>query len=508
MNWRGLPVIGLVFATMAALMAIPALYAVSREAWEVAAAFGYSMIVTAIVGCLLIVAMRRRAESAGAFGEFTVLLATLAAAPAAAAAPVAAVSPLYGFDEIYFEMVSMITTTGATVFDRLGEIDSSIILWRAIVAWFGGLIALVMAYALLAPRNLGGFEVRGDRERSSAVGRLAGDPVWAGGRPSEAASQRLSNAMRTVAPVYAGLTAALMILLLMLGHEPLEAAVFSIGVMSTSGVGAGQGAPFAASGLVGEVVIAIFLILAVTRHSYGGVGRRPLRLGALPADPEMRILFVTVIGVSIWLYLRHWIGVLELSAGASVGSLSALWGGLFTVLSFATTTGYLSVDWQSAQNWSGLESPSLIFFGLAIMGGGIATTAGGVKLLRAYALYKHGARELERLVRPSSVSGARAGKRGLRREGAQIAWIFVMLFLVTLAAAMLLLSLSGMNFENSIAAAVAALSNTGPLFPAVTKGSWLTSVSDEGRYALIVVMILGRVEILALIAMLNTDSWR
>lgn len=142
------------------------------------------------------------------------------------------------------------------------------------------------------------------------------------------------------------------------------------------------------------------------------------------------------------------------------------------------------------------------------MGGGIATTAGGVKLLRAYALFKHGARELERLVRPSSISGAGARKRGLRREGAQIAWIFVMMFLVTLAVAMLVLSLLGMTFENAMSAAVAALSNTGPLFPATTGGSWLTSVTPEGRIVLVVVMVLGRVEILALIAMLNADNWR
>ncbi|QIE54461.1 TrkH family potassium uptake protein [Pikeienuella piscinae] len=509
MIWRGFPVFGLVLLAMAALMSIPAIYAVALGDWHIAAGFGYSMAVTAIAGCLLVVAMRRRAENAGAFGEFALLLATLAIAPLAAAAPIAAVMPLLGYEVAYFEMVSMITTTGATVFDRLDEVHRAVILWRAVVAWFGGLVALVMAYAVLAPRNLGGFEVRGDSGRTGAVGRLSGDPVWAGGKPSEAAGGRLARAISAVTPVYAGLTSALAVILLALGHSPLQAVVLSAGVLSTSGVSVEHGPASTASGFFGELVIAVFLVLAATRHSYGGPGRRPFRFDTLPHDPEMRLLFVIVVGLSAWLYLRHWIGVLELDeGGAAAGSLRALWGGFFTVLSFSTTTGYLSADWESARQWSGLDSPSLIFFGLAIMGGGIATTAGGVKLLRAYALFKHGARELERLVRPSSISGAGARKRGLRREGAQIAWIFVMMFLVTLAVAMLVLSLLGMTFENAMSAAVAALSNTGPLFPATTGGSWLTSVTPEGRIVLVVVMVLGRVEILALIAMLNADNWR
>ena len=140
---------------------------------------------------------------------------------------------------------------------------------------------------------------------------------------------------------------------------------------------------------------------------------------------------------------------------------------------------------------------------------GVATTAGGIKLLRAYALFNHGRREMERLVRPSSISGAGARKRGLRREGAQIAWVFVMLFLVSMATAMLALSLTGLEFETALAASIAAFSNAGPVFTAVNEeASWLTTLTAEGRAVIIVAMALGRVELLALIAMINPDNWR
>lgn len=510
MSWRGYPVFGGVLVTLALTMLAPAGVAASLGDWGVATNFLYSAVVTAIIGGLQMIAMFRRLENGGAVGEFAVLIAILTLAPLAAAIPVAATMPFLSFGTAYFEMVSMITTTGASVFDRLNEIHPAIVLWRGIVAWFGGLVALIMAYALLAPRSLGGFEVRDNGGRAAAIGRLTGDPVWAGGQPSEAAGERLGAAFKSVFPLYLTLTVVLTFLLLAVGHEPLSALVLAGGVMSTTGVSAGQGAPFAASGLLGEMAVFAFLLLAATRHTYGGPSQRPLRFKGLDQDPEIRILAFAVIGITTLLYLRHWVGVFELQDKDAdlLDSLRPLWGALFTTLSFATTTGYISVDWDSARTWSGLDNPSMIFFGLAIMGGGIATTAGGVKLLRAYALFKHGERELERLMRPSSVLSADARKRGLRREGAQIAWVFVMLFLVALAVVFLALSLTGLGFEPSLSAGVAALSNTGPLFPVTTGLSWATAVTPEGRAVLDIAMVLGRVEILALIAMLNTDNWR
>ncbi len=511
MRWRGAPVFGLALIALAALMAAPAALAFAEGDARGASAFGYSALVTLAAGFLLSLAMRRRADGreAPASGEFLTLLAILALCPLAAAAPVAAAAPALAFEAAYFEMVSMITTTGATVFDRLGETSGAIRLWRVLVAGFGGFIALVMAWALLAPRSLGGFEVRGDQGRSAAIGRLAGDPVWAGGRPVEAAGDRLSAAIRSVAPVYAGLIAALSLIFSALGHAPMQAFAGAVGLMSTSGVRVTDGPAFATSGFAGEAVAAVALILAVTRHTYGGTGRPPFEFGAMRTDPELRLLAAVVLTVTIWFHLRHWLGALDLAAGAEQGdAFRAFWGALFTTLSFATTTGYHSADWEAARAWSGLGNPALILLGLAIMGGGVATTAGGVKLLRAYALYRHGARELERLVRPSSIQGAKEGRRGLRREGAQIAWVFVMLFIIALAFAMLGVSLTGLAFEPGLAASVAAITNTGPLFPTMTGGSWLTSLKPEARGVLVVAMIVGRVEILALIAMMNAESWR
>jgi trk system potassium uptake protein TrkH len=193
----------------------------------------------------------------------------------------------------------------------------------------------------------------------------------------------------------------------------------------------------------------------------------------------------------------------------TVAAIRALWGTVFTVLSFLTTTGFESADWAEARAWSGLATPGLILAGLAVIGGGVATTAGGVKLLRVYALYRHGEREIERLVHPNSIGGAGAQARQLRRRGAQIAWIFFMLFALSIAVTMLALSLTGLNFEASTIFSVAALSTTGPL-AAVTAAqplSW-AELDTAARAIAVVAMVLGRLETLAIIALLNPEFWR
>jgi trk system potassium uptake protein TrkH len=143
------------------------------------------------------------------------------------------------------------------------------------------------------------------------------------------------------------------------------------------------------------------------------------------------------------------------------------------------------------------------------MGGGVATTAGGVKLLRIYALWRHGQREIELLVHPSSVGGSGAAARQIRRQGAQIAWIFFMIFALSIAVVMLLLALTGVQFETAMVLAVAALSTTGPLAAvgAETPISY-AGLPEAAKAVLAIAMVLGRLEALALIALLNPEFWR
>jgi trk system potassium uptake protein TrkH len=289
------------------------------------------------------------------------------------------------------------------------------------------------------------------------------------------------------------------------GEVPLVALCHAMAVLSTSGISPLGGLENAASGLVGEIAIFVFFFFAVSRLTFSR-GLLGDDRATLWQDPEVQMALALLLIVSVTLAGWHITGAADRDLWQS---LLASWAGLFTVLSFITTTGFESRYWSAAGEWSGLDTPGLVLMGLALIGGGVATTAGGVKLLRVYALYKHGVRELERLVHPSSVGGAGTEARRIRRQGAFIAWIFFMLFAVSIMGVMLLLSFTGVQFETAMVLTVAALSTTGPLaqIAADTPISY-AGIPETAQAILAVTMILGRLETLALIALFNPSFWR
>jgi trk system potassium uptake protein TrkH len=365
----------------------------------------------------------------------------------------------------------------------------------------GGFFMWIVAVAVFQPLNLGGYEVlsgaAGQSGEVSQTTRVA-DPA-----------ERMARFAGLLFPVYAGLTGVLWLGLILAGDGALVAACHAMSTLASSGISPLAGVSEAPSGRAGELLILMFLVFALSRRTFAGAGQGG-GIAATWRDPEFRMGLLIVVAVPTLLFLRHWIGAYEVDDEANVVSaLAALWGSVFSVASFLTTTGFVSQDWLDARNWSGLPTPGLILMGLALIGGGVATTAGGVKLLRVYALWKHGVRELEKLVEPHSVGGRGVVARHLRRQGAYIAWVFFMLFAISIAVVMLALSFDGLSLNDTIVFSIAALSTTGPV--ATVAGEVPLSyaaLSDSARMILAAAMVLGRVETLAIIALLNPEFWR
>jgi trk system potassium uptake protein TrkH len=310
------------------------------------------------------------------------------------------------------------------------------------VGWLGGLLIWVSAMAVLAPLNLGGYEVTSEARVEGQIQTSLTQTGAAG------AAERLRRSAAQLTPVYGVLTIILSFGLLLAGEEPLVAVIHAMSTMATSGItpvdglagrpgghrgrGADRGLPSSSPCRAGPSAA------DSTGHGPNGwraTGRRGWRASPWWCCPR----FCSCATGSVRWRSRRW----PISATRS----QALWGSAFTVLSFLTTTGFVSDSWVAAQTWSGLQTPGLLLVGLVLMGGGVATTAGGMKLLRVYALYKHGVREMGKLIYPHSVGGAGRLGRRIRREGAYIAWIFFMLFILTLAAVMLALAATGLGFR-------------------------------------------------------------
>lgn len=483
-------------------MFVPSVHALIRESHAESRAFFYSGLLLLVLAAFVGIARGTVRRRDSLMHNLLALVAAYVVLPLALAVPFYEALRTTTFLNAYFEMVSSLTTTGATIYtpDRLSP---TLHLWRAMVGWMGGLLVWVSAAAVMAPLSLGGFEVTASGEPGQTdvaqQGRMAGiDP-----------QARILRVARILTPIYAGLTLVLWILLVISNETPLVALCHAMAVMATSGISPVGGMSGASAGVPGEMLLALFMLFALSRVTFSGdtlVGAR----ASVWRDPEFRLGLMLVALLPVILILRHWSGAYDIDDVSNLSmALRAFWGALFTMLSVLSTTGFVSADWSAAQNWSGLQTPGLMFLGLAIIGGGVATTAGGVKLLRVWALYLQGLREMEKMVHPSSVGRSGGNNRRLRRQGAFVAWIFFMLFAGTITLFTLVLAGLTGSLEHGLVLAISGLSTTGPLIvlaPETPIG--LAQSAPAVKMVLAAAMVIGRLEMLAIIALAVSDLWR
>ncbi len=535
-----LPLLVLVAGALGLSMLVPAVYASITEQEDIARHFFYSCLLIMVMTGLIGLATSSNQRRDNPRDTLLTMIGVLLIMPLLAALPLSESLPDTGYFNAWWEMLSSLTTTGASLYSA-DLLPMPLHLWRSMMGWMGGLFMLAAAVAILAPLRVGGFEIMaepyGREEYSERLPRSA-DPYRT---PTHLSSpgfhsavnhpnSRMARALEQILPIYAGLTVVLWAVLAMLGDPSIIALCRAMGTLSTSGISPTLTSTPDASGIPGEMAIFVFLIPALSRRFWPG-GSELRASERLIDDPELRMAASLVGLVALMIFARHFVGAIESVATGQVApdrlddltrALAAFWGGLFSALSYLTTTGWTSMDWQGARVWSGLNSPGLILAGLAMMGGGVATTAGGVKLLRVYALARHGQREIERIIHPNSVAGGGRIARRLRREGAYLAFIFFMLFAISIAATVTLISIQRIEFETATILSIAALTNTGPLAaaiqltPAFEATAGVASAPWEGWSGLPVftksvlagAMVVGRIETLALLALISPEFWR
>jgi trk system potassium uptake protein TrkH len=407
------------------------------------------------------------------------------------------------FINVYLDMVSALTTTGAVVFDP-DRLPPAVHLWRATVGWLGGLLIWVSAMAVLAPLNLGGYEVTSE---ARVEGQIQTSLTQTG---ASGAAERLRRSAAQLTPVYGVLTILLSIGLLLAGEDPLVAVIHAMSTMATSGITPVDGLAGRPAGHRGRGADRGLPSSSPCRGGPSAAGSTGHGPNGWRATGRRGLAGFAVVVLPTLLFMRHWLGALEVETVANFAdALQALWGSAFTVLSFLTTTGFVSEELGRGADMVGAGDAGAAAGGPRADGRRRGHHGGGVKLLRVYALYKHGVREMGKLIYPHSVGGAGRLGRRIRREGAYIAWIFFMLFILTLAAVMLALAATGLDFEKALILSVAALSTTGPLAAVAAEApiSYI-ALSDPAKLILAGAMIIGRIETLVLIALLNPAFWR
>ncbi len=380
-----------------------------------------------------------------------------------------------------FEAVSGFTTTGASILRSLADAGPAIVFWRAELQWLGGLATLVTLVTILAPAGVGGLSSRG----LSALGGF-----------SDAGPERIIQGLRRMVTVYTLFTSLCIILLFFCGIPTFDAICLAMSTVSTGGFMPVDGNLSVYGSPYAEAVIALFMILGATSIVF----HRSMLEGRWSLVFDHReswwvIGTMAAVGVAYgWAF----------HTGENFAA--ALGEGLFDSISLISTTGY-----QTRAGALSAIPDTLVLF-LAIGGAAALSTAGGLKYYRIGAMTVQSMHELKRLLFPHSVRSTRFGSQTYDLNLMKAVWANLVVAVTIIMLAALALSASLPAFNAAMVAAVSAFSNIGPLY----SQQWLIgpnwpAYADFGVFAqiaMIVTMILGRIEVIVLFASLYAAYWR
>ena len=216
----------------------------------------------------------------------------------------------------------------------------------------------------------------------------------------------LTKVGRKLIPIYIGLSFILWCVLTSLGTDGYISLIRAFSIMSTSGISAPEKFESDGAGFLGEFAMAIFLLLALS-HSIIYSLNKKASLKKIISDKEIRLGLFTVSCITIVLSLKDMSLIsAELNLNSSfLSGLKLVWGNFFTSLSFITTNGYFSSYWVGQSSSVEMPHVTIVLIGLCLFGGGLATTAGGIKLLRISILFSAFSNETGKLLHPSSMAG-------------------------------------------------------------------------------------------------------
>ncbi|MCE2482931.1 MAG: potassium transporter [Alphaproteobacteria bacterium] len=474
--------IGRGLVLLAGAMVVPAAVALGFEEYPQVLTFLVAAALTSFVGGGLAIATRGTAQDASKREGFLLAVLLWLLLPFFAALPLYFSPSFASPTDAYFEAVSGLTTTGATVLVDFASAPRSVLFWRAMVGWIGGLSTIVFALALLSLYGIGGMQLY-----RSAMPRGERDALM----------PRLVEGVRSVWKIYLGLTLACTAALWVSGMPPFEALTHAFSTLSTTGFGNHAGSVAAFANPAVEIVLIVFMLAAALNFTlhWAALHGAP---GAYVRDPELRLLAVLGLAALAATYLA--VGLSE-PGGPWQTTLRHL---LFTVVSVMTTTGFAAAD---ASAWP-LFVPAVLL-ALVLVGGSTGSTAGGLKLMRMLLFLKQAGRELARLPHPHGVVRIRYGERVVPDAAMVAAWSFFFFFVVALAGLAGVLALAGLEFRGALTMAAAALSNAGPVAGIIDPaGGGYAPLGAAAKWALCLAMVLGRLELLALLVLVRRSFWR
>jgi len=388
---------------------------------------------------------------------------------------------LPGFADAYFETMSGLTTTGATVIDDIEILPRCILLWRAATHWIGGMGIVVLAVAVFPLLGLGGRTLMEAEAPGPSVDKF---------------TPRLSQTAKILWLIYLGLTVIQIVLLMFGGMDWLDAVTHSFATMATGGfstrnlsVGAYR------SGYI-DIVITVFMFLAGMNFS---IHWRLLRGDFKPLfrDSEFKTyLFIFAASTAV-------IAGDLLAHGNYADVATSVRFAAFQASSILTTTGFATADYLK---WPALSQA--VLFALMFVGGSAGSTAGGMKVGRLVTMFKMGLSEMKYLLNPRGLFGVFVDGRYLKKNIVYDIAAMVFLYSGTIVVSTLVVAVGGFDILTGISATLATLGNIGPGFGRVGPAFTYSFFPDWIKAWLSFAMLLGRLEIYTVLVLFTRSFWR
>ncbi len=390
-------------------------------------------------------------------------------------------NPAMGLTDAFFESMSGLTTTGATVLVGIDDLPISIRYYRQQLQWLGGMGIVVLAVAVMPMLGIGGMQLY----RAETPGPIKNSKL----------TPRITETAKALWYIYLGLTVACAIGYWLAGMTVFDAighsfSTVAIGGFSTHDASIG----FFHSPLI-SAIASLFMIAAGMNFALHFLALRQRNFLVYLQDTEVRVFLGFLLLVTVLTCGVLW------STNTFSDATTTLWHGIFQVISIGTTTGFTT----SGFHWWPSLLPVLLIM-MSGIGGCAGSTAGGVKVIRMILLYKQGRREINQLIHPSAFFPIKLGGKPVPDNVINAIWGFFALYIFSYLVLSLAMTATGADPLTAFSAVTACLNNLGPGLGAVAKN--YAAIDPAGKWILSGAMLMGRLELFTLLVLLTPAFWR
>lgn len=386
------------------------------------------------------------------------------------------------YTDAFFETMAGFTTTGSSILPDIERLPNSMLLWRSMTHWLGGMGVIALAVAIFPLMGTSGYQLF----RAEVPG-----PV------TEKLTPRIRTTARYLWYIYAAMTLVEFVLLVAGGMPPFDAVCTSFSTIATGGFSNRNASIAAYDSAYIQYVIIFFMFLAgvnFSLHFWALKGK----VGNYFRDPEFRFYALLVLGATVFIILNR------LTIEGAPFDEATIRGSLFSVLALITTTGFVSDNYEL---WP--LASQIVLIGLMLIGGSTGSTSGGIKCVRIQISVKYIITEIRKLVHQSSIHIVRLGGKPVAESGIPNVIAFVLLFLFLYAAGILAMAALGFRLDEAIGGVAASLGNVGPgLGPIGGPVSNYSAASDPAKWLLSFYMLLGRLELWTVLVIFTRRFWR